>query len=156
MPGELSTHCSLGFVQIDAGKEREHHEDRANCVRFQCDFFSNKRVSNYLFDAMTIFRRRWRNRMLWTARNRMPTPKSCSEHCKEQLCNLVVRKFIYWLASICPSNTLDQFVVANFTSFHLTKSILLEMAVYNMQFKLVLNLWTPLPLLASSTRWPMQ
>ena len=53
MPGELATHCSLGFVQIDAGKEREHHEDRANCVRFQCDFFSNERVSNFLFDAMT-------------------------------------------------------------------------------------------------------
>jgi hypothetical protein len=75
--------------------------------------------------------------MLRTARNRMPTPKSCSEHCKEQLCHLVVRKFVYWLASIGPSNTLDQFVGANFTSFRLTKSILLEMAVYNMQFKLV-------------------
>ncbi len=77
------------------------------------------------------------NRMLRTARNRMPTPKSCSEHCKEQLCHLIVRKFVYWLASICPSNTLDQFVVANFTSFRLTKSILLEMAVYKLQFKLV-------------------
>jgi hypothetical protein len=75
--------------------------------------------------------------MLRTARNRMPTPKSCSEHCKEQLCHLIVRKFVYWLASICPSNTLDQFVVANFTSFRLTKSILLEMAVYKLQFKLV-------------------
>ena len=64
-------------------------------------------------------------------------PKSCSEHCKEQLCHLIVRKFVYWLASICPSNTLDQFVVANFTSFRLTKSILLEMAVYKLQFKLV-------------------
>ena len=44
---------------------------------------------------------------------------------------------VYWLASICQSKTPDQCVVANFTSFFcLTKSILLEMAVYNMQFKL--------------------
>ena len=53
MPGELATHCSLGFVQIDAGKEREHHEDQANCVRFQWDFFSNERISIFLFGAMT-------------------------------------------------------------------------------------------------------
>ena len=65
------------------------------------------------------------------------SPNSCSERCKEQLCHYVVRRFVEWLASICLSNTPGRFVVANFTSFRLTKSILLEMAVYNMQFKLV-------------------
>jgi hypothetical protein len=48
-----------------------------------------------------------------------------------------MRDIVYWLASICQSKTPDQFIVANFTSFRLTKSILLEMAVYNMQFKLL-------------------
>jgi hypothetical protein len=78
--------------------------------------------------------------MLRTARNRMPTLRSCSEHCKEQLCHYVVRKLVNWLANICRSITPGRFVVANFTSFRLTKSILLEMAMYNMQFKLVLVL----------------
>ena len=105
---------------------------------FNAIFFRTREFQIFCSTRWPIVRRRWRNRMLRTARNRMPTPKSCSEHCKEQLCHLIVRKFVYWLASICPSNTLDQFVVANFTSFRLTKSILLEMAMYNMQFKLVL------------------
>ncbi len=105
---------------------------------FNAIFFLTREIQIFCSTRQPIFRRRSRNRILRTARNRMPTPKSCSESCKEQLCHYVVRRFVEWLASICLSNTPGRFVVANFTSFRLTKSILLEMAVYNMQFKLVL------------------
>ena len=96
---------------------------------FNALFFRSREFQIFCSTRRPIFRRRSRNRILRTARNRTPTTKSCSDRCKEQLCHLVVRKFVQWLASICPSNTPARFVHAIFTSFRLTKSILLEMAV---------------------------
>ena len=53
----VSDDCSLGFVQIDAGKEHEHHEDWANVLDFNAIFFECERVSIFLFSARPIFRR---------------------------------------------------------------------------------------------------
>ena len=135
MHGELATHCSLGFVQIDAGKEHEHHEIEPIVLDFNAIFFRTREFQIFCSTRRPIFRRRSRNRMLRTARNRMPTPKSCSERCKEQLCHYVVRKFVNWLASICRSNTPGRFVVADFTSFRVTKSILLVAEITALAFR---------------------
>jgi hypothetical protein len=39
---EVATHCSLGFVQIDTGKEHEHHEIGSIVLDFNAIFFERE------------------------------------------------------------------------------------------------------------------
>ena len=86
-PGRNASTTKIGRIVLD----------------FNAIFFRTREFQIFCSTRRPIFRRRWRNRMLWTARNWTTTTKSGSERCKEQLCLYVVQKFVFLVSEYLPT-----------------------------------------------------